>query len=68
MSKQARKRARCEQCMLSKVKIQSSFHVKYITDEDYIRRQFRNVEVVNDQSLKGLRWDSAQVRQVRSFK
>ncbi|KAH3824460.1 hypothetical protein DPMN_126296 [Dreissena polymorpha] len=36
----------------------------YVLDEDYIRRKFRDIENVNDQTLKGLRWDSAMVRQV----
>ena len=36
----------------------------FTLDEDYIRKKFRDVESVNDQTLRGLRWDSAMVRQV----
>ena len=38
--------------------------LKLFSDEDYIRKKFRDVESVNDQTLRGLRWDSAMVRQV----
>ena len=38
-----------------------------VVDEDYIRRQFRNVDESTDQSMRGLRWDNAQVRQVSSL-
>ncbi|KAH3824416.1 hypothetical protein DPMN_126252 [Dreissena polymorpha] len=42
----------------------SGFWLHALKDEDYIRRKFRDIENVNDQTLKGLRWDSAMVRQV----
>ena len=35
-----------------------------MTDEDYIRKKFRDMDASTDQSLKGLMWDSAQVRKV----
>ncbi|KAL5022859.1 hypothetical protein ScPMuIL_002014, partial [Solemya velum] len=42
----------------------TGFWLHALKDEDYVRKQFRNMENTNDQSLRGLRWDTAQVRQV----
>lgn len=41
-----------------------SFDFIFLTDEDYIRKKFRDMDASTDQSLKGLMWDSAQVRKV----
>ncbi|KAK3086885.1 hypothetical protein FSP39_024881 [Pinctada imbricata] len=42
----------------------TGFWLHALKDEDYVRKKFRSMENSNDQSLRGLRWDSAQVRQV----
>ncbi|CAG2222632.1 unnamed protein product [Mytilus edulis] len=42
----------------------TGFWLHALKDEDYIRKKFRDMENSNDQSLRGLRWDSAPVRQV----
>ncbi|XP_041375499.1 inositol 1,4,5-trisphosphate receptor type 3-like [Gigantopelta aegis] len=42
----------------------TGFWLHALKDEDYIRRQFRSVDESTDQSMRGLRWDNAQVRQV----
>ena len=33
-------------------------------DEEYVRKQLRQIEVENGESLKSLRWDSAVLRKV----
>ncbi|KAL4233979.1 hypothetical protein ACF0H5_005634 [Mactra antiquata] len=35
-----------------------------LKDEDYIRKNLRNVTDENDETMKGLKWDSCQVRKV----
>ncbi|GFN95264.1 inositol 1,4,5-trisphosphate receptor type 1 [Plakobranchus ocellatus] len=42
----------------------TGFWLHALKDEDYVRRQFRGVDESQEQSMKGLRWDTAQVRQV----
>ncbi|BFZ19740.1 hypothetical protein BsWGS_22779 [Bradybaena similaris] len=42
----------------------TGFWLHALKDEDYIRKQFRGVEDSQEQSMKGLRWDTANVRQV----
>ncbi|XP_021341779.1 inositol 1,4,5-trisphosphate receptor type 2-like [Mizuhopecten yessoensis] len=42
----------------------TGFWLHALKDEDYIRKKFRNMDSSEDQSLRGLRWDSAQVREV----
>ncbi|XP_078335085.1 inositol 1,4,5-trisphosphate-gated calcium channel ITPR2-like [Crassostrea virginica] len=42
----------------------SGFWLHALKDEDYIRKKFRDMDASTDQSLKGLMWDSAQVRKV----
>ncbi|XP_071092410.1 inositol 1,4,5-trisphosphate-gated calcium channel ITPR3-like isoform X4 [Haliotis cracherodii] len=42
----------------------TGFWLHALKDEDYIRKQFRQVDDSQDQSMRGLRWDTAQVRQV----
>ncbi|KAK7504550.1 hypothetical protein BaRGS_00004036, partial [Batillaria attramentaria] len=42
----------------------TGFWLHALKDEDYIRKQFRSIDDSQDQSMRGLRWDGAQVRQV----
>ncbi|XP_055955374.1 inositol 1,4,5-trisphosphate receptor type 1 [Patella vulgata] len=42
----------------------TGFWLHALKDEDYIRKQFRHIDDSTDQSMRGLRWDTAQVRQV----
>lgn len=49
-------------------KIASLWPHSFYTDEDYIRKKFRDMDASTDQSLKGLMWDSAQVRKVKKEK
>ncbi|ESO91009.1 hypothetical protein LOTGIDRAFT_163525 [Lottia gigantea] len=42
----------------------TGFWLHALKDEDYIRKQFRHIDDTTDQSMRGLRWDTAQVRQV----
>ncbi|GFR59743.1 inositol 1,4,5-trisphosphate receptor type 1 [Elysia marginata] len=46
----------------------TGFWLHALKDEDYVRKQFRGVDESQEQSMKGLRWDTAQVRQVRARK
>ncbi|XP_055891550.1 inositol 1,4,5-trisphosphate receptor type 1-like isoform X4 [Biomphalaria glabrata] len=42
----------------------TGFWLHALKDEDYIRKQFRGVEENQEHSMRGLRWDTANVRQV----
>ncbi|CAL1535480.1 unnamed protein product, partial [Lymnaea stagnalis] len=42
----------------------TGFWLHALKDEDYIRKQFRAVEENQEHSMRGLRWDTANVRQV----
>ncbi|KAI8746410.1 inositol 1,4,5-trisphosphate receptor type 1, partial [Biomphalaria glabrata] len=41
----------------------TGFWLHALKDEDYIRKQFRGVEENQEHSMRGLRWDTANVRQ-----
>ncbi|KAH9498185.1 hypothetical protein Btru_007906 [Bulinus truncatus] len=42
----------------------TGFWLHALKDEDYIRKQFRGVEENQEHSMRGLRWDTANVRQL----